>query len=322
MLPINTYITIGDWEFDFVQHFTNDSTFKNLTDTATISLPRALKTRDGLKLSEAIKSGNEVRVEMGYGIERDLRFSGYVARIGADTAIAQIECEDEMWKLKQSTLSKSWADTDVRTVIEYVKSQTGATWKYEIMGDSVGIGAFKFEKLSAAGVLKKLKDDCYQTVFFRDGKLIVGKPYEPDPNKLVRVRFEYGKNVISWKDLVYKRKDELRLKVTAISHNPDGKKTEVVVGDALGEERTLNFYNLSKTALKHQAEAMLESMKYDGYRGSFPTFGFPTVKHGYYVAELRNWLYPEKNGDFLIDAVNTEATANTLHQVIGLGAKV
>lgn len=320
-LRLCTDITIGNLSFDFVNAFDNKSTWKNLTDTATIKLPRALKTLDGVKLGEAVKIGDKVSAKFGYDLETDERFTGYVARVGADTAIAEIECEDEMWLLKRSEpINKSWKDTDVRTVIDYIKQQTGAKFDVEMLGDSIGIGQFKIEGLSGARALQKLKDDCFQTCFFRDGKLIVGKPYEPDPRKRTKVRFEYGKNIISWRDLKYQRKDEVRLKVRAISNMPDGKKKEVTVGDSDGEERTLNFYNISETALKQQAEAMIDKLKFDGYRGTFPAFGYPLVKHGY-VVELRDWRYPERNGDFFVDTVDIEVRVATFRQIIELGFK-
>lgn len=313
-------IEAGKLFFEYVHDVRIKSTWKQLTDTCVIAQPRALKTKQGLGIGDILKAGDNVLVKLGYNFANQQRFTGFVSRYTANTAVAEIHCEDEMWKLKQTVLNKSWKSTTVQEVVEYIKSETGSTWEYDILGDSVEIGAVKLEKISAAKVLEKLKTDFYQTCFFRKGKLIVGKPYEPEPTKRRKVVLEYGRNVIDWKGLEYKRRDELRINVTAISNMPDGKKKEVKVGDSDGEQRTLNFYNLSEQALKQQAEALLERLKYEGFRGKVPLFGQPMVEHGDVVV-IKNERYPNKEGEYFIDAVDIEFNTK-YRQVVELGLKL
>ena len=326
MPQIISNILIGDYAFDYVHKGSIKSDWRTMTNTAKLEYPRALKTRDNLQIDQALKIGDAVSISIGYDNNPVQRFTGYVSQIGAATAICEITCEDEMWKLKQTSLTKSWPNTTVDEIIGYIKQKTNATWNYEILGDSIAVdgfktnklGAAKVEKLSAAKMLLKLKDDFGIYSFFRNGKLIVGKPYEPDSSKWNRVALAYGQNVVSWKDLTYKRASEVSLKVTCVNHLSTGKKKEIIVGDDTGESRTLDFYNLSDATLKTIANEMLAKLKYDGYRGKIHLLGEPYITDGD-VADVTSWLYPERDGSFFVDAVETEFTHKTIKQAVTLG---
>jgi hypothetical protein len=297
--------------------------WRKMTNTCVIELPRNLKTRDNLKIDEVLKVGDAVTYQRGYDTDLVPRFTGYVASIGAATAICKIECEDEMWNLKQNSYTMSWPNATVDGIISYLKSKMGATWPYNILGDNVSIGAFKIEKCSAAKTLQLLKDQYGIYSFFRLSAtgvnvLYVGKPYEPDNSLWNTVQLEYGRNVINWKGLTYKRATDIKLLVTAVNHLPNGSKTQIQIGDPGGEERTLDFFNLDAATLKNSANELLAKMKYDGYRGKLPLFGQPFVSDGY-VAQLTDWRYPERNGTFFIDSVEETLKVASLRQIVELG---
>ena len=323
MLRLKSILKIDKLEMDFVNEVKVSSSWKNLTDTCTIKLPRALKTKKGLYLKEYLWYGAEVSFSCGYeeyGIIE--RFKGYITSFNADTAVAEIKCEDEMFKLKQtSKLNKTFASGDVEAILSWLKKETKSTWDYEILGDNIQVGTVIFEKLSAAKCLLKLKDDYGLVCFFRDGKLIVGKPYETDFSKLVKRQFEYGRNVISWKELKWRSKDEAKLKVKVTNHLPDGTKKEITIGDEEGEERSLDFYNRNDSDLKKEAQALYDRMKYDGYRGKIMAFGEPFVKHGN-VAVIQDWRLPVRDGEYFIDGVETTLKVASLRQEITLGPKL
>lgn len=323
VLRLRCELSIGDLFFDYVNEVKISSTWKNLTQTAVIKLPRNLKTKDGRLLREFLQYGAAVSFKCGYqeyGIAE--RFSGYISSFDADTAIAVINCEDEMWKLKQTgKLNKSWANGDLETIVRWIKQQSNSTWSYDILGDKVSLGAVKFEGLSAAKCLQKLKDDYGIVCFFRNGVLTLGKPYETDASKRVKRLFEYGRNVIKWNGLKWRSKDEVKLHVKVTNHKADGSKTEITVGDADGEERSLDFYNRTDADLKKEAEALYERMKYDGYSGKFEAFGEPFVQHGH-IATINHWRLPARNGEYFIDGVDATYKVASIRQQIELGPKV
>ena len=62
------HIKIGSLTVDFVHEVTVESTWKELTQKATILLPAALKV-DKNKLKDAIPKGTEVSIQIGYESE-------------------------------------------------------------------------------------------------------------------------------------------------------------------------------------------------------------------------------------------------------------
>src|SRR3982750_1108876 len=102
MDAMNSYITIGDYEFKSCHSFETTKSWKNLTQTAIIKLHNISG------LIGAIKEGDVVEIYAGYDNEPLVQeFVGYVSEI-SPTIPVEIKCEDEMWKLRQETVSGSW----------------------------------------------------------------------------------------------------------------------------------------------------------------------------------------------------------------------
>lgn len=318
MLRLTCDITIGKERFDYVGEVQILSSWKNLTDTATVKVPRNLITKNKMKLNENVAVGQKVEIKLGYDLKPSMRFVGYVDSIGAATNLLEIKCQDEMWSLKKGSFTKSWLTTDLDEVIGFIKQSYNASWSHEIIGDKITLGQWKIEGLSGAKILQKLKDDFGISCFFRDGMLICGKPYETKMKAKKEVNFYYGQNVITWKDLTFKDKKDVKLKVRLVNIKPDGAKEESTKGDEDGEERTLHFYNLSKSDLDKQAEAMIDQMKYTGYRGKISAFGEPVAKHGN-VAVIKDKRVSDREGKYFIDSVETTFSSSGMRQIIELG---
>lgn len=319
---IQVDLTIGQLHFSYVNEAVVRSSFRQLTDTCTIKLPRNLATKDGTKLEQLVKAGDKVTLKAGYeeyGMVE--RFTGYVSEsINASNVVAEIKCENEMWALKQVTVNKSWPSAELTDVLTYLRTKANATWPVEVLGTRIMLGALKFERVSIAQALAQLKQQYGILCFFRRGALVAGKPYPTDAASRIKVELQYGRNVISWKDLMYKRQDEVKLKVKVVNHLPDGSTKEFETGDADGEQRTLDFYNRTEADLQAEAQQLIEQMKYDGYRGRLPLFGHPVVLHGD-VLVINNTKYPERNGEYFCDAVETIIKVSSIRQVVEPGFK-
>lgn len=296
--------------------FESEQTWRNLTNTAKLKLPRKVYFEDGV--SSLIKRGNKITIRVGYGDRNSerlvQRFVGYIAYVGNEVPLV-VDCEDEMFMLKQKAVKpKSWKATTLSEVLNYC----GIT-------DFVALGSYNLGKFSittkqssVAKVLDELNKVYGIRSFYRNGKLHSGNPYSASQGKAII--FQVGNN-IEKSDLQYRRKEEVLLKVTAISNQKDGSKIEVEVGDNDGEHRTLNFYNLQKSDLEKQANQLLDSLKYDGYRGSFTAWGEPVVNEGD-VVELYDIDYPERDGKFWCDKVSLSAGRSGIRQKLELGAKI
>lgn len=310
MKALSCHITIGSVSFTWTNTITVSSSWELLTDTASIVLPANVKI-DHNNLSKHVKEGDKVIVQLGYDNALKTVFNGYVTHIKPKVPV-EISCEDEMWILKQSNITSS---AKGQTVNGLLAAHFG---EYESTAINAQLGNYYIKNKSRAKILESLKSDFGLYAFFREGKLVVGKRY--DTTTATHHSFKLGFNIIE-DDLTFKRKDQVKLKVKAISNNPVGSKTEVELGDPDGELRTLNFYDMTTSELRAAASREMERLKYDGWRGSFTAFGEPMVKHGD-IVQLTSDKDSDKTGSYWVDAVDTVFGTDGFRQSIKLGARL
>jgi len=139
------------------------------------------------------------------------------------------------------------------------------------------LGQHRIVNETPAQVLHGLNEKYSLRSFFRNGTLYVGLAYWLELQQSPPPVFTFQKDIIDH-DLTYQDKETVRLKVTAISINPDNTKTEVELGDSDGEQRTLTYYNKKASELKAIATRDLERFRFTGFRGTFKSFGAPIVR--------------------------------------------
>lgn len=303
------YITIGKYIFTWVHKTTVESSWQNLTDTATILLPKNIKINYN-QLRNEINIGDKVEIKAGYDSPSNVVFKGYVSALLPKVPI-EIKCEDESWKLKQNSIIDTIRNATVQDILnKYFKTYTTKCLNTQL-------GTFQINKASNAQILKSLSEQFGLKSFFRNDILIVGLPY--DKETALTHKFSFQRNIKSH-SLEYKRKEDIRIKLKAISNMPNGSKLEYECGDADGEQRTLNYYNLSINELKEITHREIDKFKYDGYRGNVTTFFEPYVQHGD-IVELIDYDETDKAGKYWVDAVNYEMGVNGFSQIIKLGPK-
>jgi len=313
-VAMDSLITIGDYEF---KNRCNSaeiySSFKILTDTATLKIPN-FQDADKVKLEKLIKVGDTVTVKLGYDKELYTEYEGYVTEI-IPGAPLEIKCEDEMWKLKQGQVNKSWRSIKLSDMLHEILP-AGST----IECPEIVLSPFKIDRVSVAKALEQLKEEFMLVAYFRDKKLYVGLAYQE--KNLGEVNYHFQKNALM-QDLTYKRKEDIRVKVKAISMQHNGKSISVEVGDGAIEEDfkagnkgidadqvTIHWHNKTKAELNILAKEAINKLKYDGYRGSFIGKGIPRPKHSM-VANLMDDKYPERKGSFFIDSIKTTYNDST-----------
>jgi len=303
-------ILIGTLTFNWVGNVEIESSWELLTDKATITLPANVKV-DHNKLAKSISYGEKVTIKIGYNDNLNTVFTGYITNIKPKVPI-EITCEDEMWKLKQNSIIDSGRNQTLNKLLKKHFS-TYKTDSYDIE-----MGTYYIDKISGAKLLEQIKSDFGMHSFFRNDVLVVGRRYNPDTANHAKFKLDY--NMVE-DNLEYKKKDQVKIKVTAISNNSDGSKTEIQLGDPEGEARSLNFYNLSKTELKAAAERESERLIYEGWRGSFTAFGVPVVAHGD-IVELIHSEESDKVGKYWVDEVKSTFGLDGYRQEIKLGSRV
>jgi hypothetical protein len=306
-----SYITIGKLVFGFLHEAEATADWEQLTNNCTIQMPANLSL-DRNRLRNLVSPGDRVMVRAGYdGILHDI-FKGYVAGISPKVPI-EFRCEDEMYRLKQSTINDH---INGCTVSALLKKHFN-----DIATDAVDaeLGSFRIENLNRAKILEKLKEIGLHS-FFRQEVLVIGKPYDPAFARKVTFHLSGEQRNIIEESLEYRRAKDVKLMVTAISLYPDGKRKEVKVGDQGGETRTLNYYNLSVEELTKAAHRDYSRLIYDGYRGSFTAFLEPYVRQGDIVV-LKSPEESDRAGAFWVDKVVYKCNTDGFRQEIKLGPK-
>lgn len=332
-LKLDSHTTISGFDFTFINQFEINSSWENLTDVATITIPKKLVyKRNGVRVDNitegtnpVFKRGDAVTIRAGYDGKLTTRFNGFLSEITPRLPL-KFECQDSLWKLKQVTVNK-FSEKNVT-----LKSLLTAIMPADIPFTALDftLGLFRVQKATVAEVLDYLKKTYGIVSYFRDGTLVSGFAYiTTDPLQLKIIPFQLDSNadnkkgnVVDDTNLIYKKEDDVKIKVKAISIHPDNTRTEVDRGDEDGELRTLHFYDVSEAELKRLADEKISRLKYEGWRGSFTAFIEPEVKHGNAV-KIKSLAFPEKDGIYLVKGVRTSVgVTEGGRQVITLDTKI
>ena len=200
----------------------------------------------------------------------------------------------------------SWRNTTLKEVLKYLVPEANI-----IECPDVTLSPFRLDNVTVAKALQTLKDEYLLTVYYRFDKLFVGLPYLE--KGLGEVVYHMQKNVPSASEqgeLTFKRKEDLKLKVKAISIMPDNTRIEKEFGDSDGDSTTLHFYNKKESELEALAKEQINRMKYNGYKGSLNAFGRPFTMHGM-IANLEDDKFPERQSAVFIDRVLVEYNSST-----------
>lgn len=304
--------------FDFVNEVEIETSYENLTDTAKITIPRKLNF-DGKPIAVGVdsifKRGDSVKIELGYFPDLRTVFDGYISKVNPKTPIV-LECEDKMFILKTTIISK-YSKTSV-TLKNLLTDIIGDVVEFRTLLD-VELGSFKVSNASVAKVLDTLKSDYGFYSYFVNGVLNVGLAADSSDTQTIEYKFE--ENIIDDSSLEYQRSEDMRLKVKAVSINSsDNSKIEVEVGDEDGALKTFYTQNATLEGLRQFANLKLTEWKYEGFSGSFTTFGEPYIRHGD-TAQLISDKFPEKNGLYEVVSVKRIFGMDGYKQDIELGIK-
>lgn len=316
-------ITIGAVSFTSVQDVTIKRSTREANATAVIKVPvtAVLKQKGGektyIETARQIAVDDEVTIQLGYDGSLKTEFVGFVKRLNY-TVPLEIECEDWYWKLRRSSIKKSYPSTTVKQLLNDVLSGSGATVHPSTI--DLGLKNTIIDNKTGAWVIEKLKSDYGLTVFFDiQGRLYAGKAYEVRGN---RVNYELRGNVIKDDDLKFYRADDYKLKVEAKSYDRNGAKLEATVGAEGGESKTLFFYDVTDAAqLQSLADAELKKYSFDGYRGKIETFLNPFAEPGM-VANITDQTYSQRSGSYYVESTEVKFGRSGARRIVELGIKI
>lgn len=325
-------LTIGNVVIRHINQADVKSSWKELTDTCSITLPRNLDYK-GERLDQMIKRLDPVTLKVAYTLNGittwHTEFVGYVREVQPNIPV-RIQCEDEMLKLKTGQVfNKLWKNAKLIDIIStiapgYVMNVKDATLSY------------RAENKTAAQIMYDLREYIIYSYFRHDaatGKptLYSGFAYDFQFNNHI---YNLHQNVRPQNSLTYRLQadtdQEAGVVIKAIAHNADGSKTIEYwpSQDSKGEVITMPFSELSpieatrRILLKQYAQAEFKRLNVDGYRGDVSGFATPIVRHGDTIT-VRDAQYPDREGKYLVDATRMifDADAIKLERISTLGPK-
>lgn len=292
-------VQLGNVLLKHVTAFDVNENVLEMSNTAKITVPREYGMLAGKKLLEQIAVGNKVVIKCGYDDELDVEFVGYISEIESEMPLV-VHCEDETYPLRQTHYNKTYSSgTTLKTIL---KDIIPSYISFEC--PNVVIGKLIVDNASAFAVLQNLMKDYGLYSRLQNGHLRVGLAYDFG-DKSKNHNYVIGRNVKK-SDLKYKRKDDVKIRFKAISHNPNGKKTKVTVGsaDKDASERTLSFAGpLTEVELKIKARAVMAKYVYDGYTGTITGFCLPRV-HAGDALTIKDKYEQERDGKYLVEKVD------------------
>lgn len=345
MLRLISEITVGNFKFDYVTRVNIDSSFDTFTDTARIVLPNRFRKKEKTIVAgkdNVFQKGDAVTIKIGYFPNLTTRFLGFVANVVPDSPLI-LECEDEMWQLKQVNLvSKEFTDPTIKDVVEYATASL-PDLVIEYDDETAKIGAFHVDNkgfINAVTVFEVLKKQFGYNIYFRAGTLHVRVLVSllALTNPTHRIGFQH--NVIT-SNLTYQRDDDHDMMVRFESKQDDDtvltffgfKKKKAdgsfpsdtiidTVGKAAGVTHSWNIPKLTATQIKKIIADNIDKFVYEGYnQGSFLTFLEPVIDSTDTVEPIDN-EHPEREGKYLVESVSIEFGINGGRQDVILRNKV
>ena len=314
----------------------------SFVDRCTVVLPTSARlVSKGKPVTESAETahqfgeGDRVSISLGYNGVLKNEFEGFVSRVNF-TSPVQVECEGYSWQLRQRTYLKTFVNTELVDVLEYLVQGT------DIVLDKKNIPGFRIDKIvlqnhNGVEALEELKKISNKTmsIFFTGNSMYAGLQYL---NPKADVKYKMRWNVINDGNLKLKEAKNQDVIINYIGEKKDGTKVNVKIknkivskdkvvvtsakaGDS-GETKIIKSHAVTDEAtLMAMAQAKLQKLSFNGYEGKITTFGIPYCEPGY-RAILLDDKYTERSGNYLVESVEVTYGAQGFRRNVGIGLKL
>lgn len=337
MFVLNSNITIGRFRLKPSEVKVKRS-MSSFRDTATIKMPATARMVQAgekvanIETAKAFNQGDKVTIELGYNGKLVKEFEGYVSRINFSTPV-EVECEGYSYLLRKKSdyEKKTFVNVQLRDIIKFLCAGT-------VIVPAKNIPDFKVDKFIIDGrngteyleAIKKLSHNTL-VMFFEENILVVGMMYLQaadkklnylSPGKLVKYRL--GWNVIKDNNLKLREAKNEQVTVSFIGEKKDGTKERKTIGKAGTEGETVTLKSHAVTdagTINLMATAKHSGLSYDGYEGKITAFLQPFCAPNM-VAQIIDKKYPERDGKYLVTAVEVTYGMSGARRIVQVGIKV
>lgn len=317
MFALCSKVEINGQSFDGVNEIKINRSIHLPGATAVIKVPvtavlkQKNETTTSIETAKAIKVRDPVTISLGYNGKMNLEFKGYVRRLNYHVPL-EIECEDAFFLARGRPITLSGKMT-LKECLQKCGLQ---------VAEAVDLTMTNFvEKDSTvAAVIGKLKTDYGLNLFFdMQDRIYATRPFGVVSGE---ARYELRNNVISDNGLKYLLASDTKMEVNAVCWKKDGTKVTAKIGESGGIVKNLYFYDVEDMAqLKGLAERELCKYSRDGYEGKIETFLFPYAEPCM-KAVLKDPTYPERDGSYYIEGVETLYGTKGARRHVSLGIKI
>lgn len=301
----------------------------SFVDTATITLPTSARLKTNTKdvpqsvsTAGSFQEGDKVEIWLGYDSDDNLHreFSGFVKSVNAATPCV-IDCEGYSWQLRRKNVPWSTEDdkTKLKDLLAKLVEGTDITLSKSI--PDVPVHQICEGNISGTEALDWIKKNLYLTVYFSESELYAGLAYIEQPDK-AHTKYRIGWNLVKDDQLKFKKAQDVKVLVKAVSFNNRNEAIVGQAGDSSGAIRTIHVRNITSEAeLKKVAEAEAGKLRYDGYEGKVTGFLEPFALPGYRVI-LQDPNYSEREGTYLIESTEVKFGTSGGRRICEIGKKI
>lgn len=316
MFEINRKIQIGKYLLQVVEEVKVIRSVGNLADTCTIKMPVSVMNKRIQEIESKLKRGDFVSIQFGYDNKLLEEFRGYLQRIESQTDGITIYCEDEMFLFRKKIANRTFKNPSIKELLGYCINQLGLSLKLEVDYE-MNFEKFTIFQSEAFDVLKKIQEETKANIYIQGNTLYCVGQYV---QKLGEVIYDFEKN-IETADLTWQNAEDKKVEIEIVSTTPDGKTLKGMAGTQGGQKITRNVTNFNQAALNKIAKEELKRHSYDGYEGKITGWLVPFVQPSY-TARIIDKDYPERQGGYFVDAVETTISASGGIRVVSISLKL
>lgn len=315
-------ITIGPYSGVKVNDCRITKSMFSYVDKAIIKLPvtAVLKRADvnetySAETAKEITEGMKVLVKLGYNGELKEEFEGFVARVNYASP-CEIECEGYSYLLRKKRYLKSFKNTTLLKVLEYLVDGTGITLSSLI--PSMSLRKWVMNSQSGTEVLEELKKVLKVDAFFTGKELYVGLQYLKPK---AETKYRLGWNTIKDADLKLREAKNQEVIINVKGKKADGTKVTASFGEK-GEIKQVNTHFVEdKKTLDAIAESMQKKISYTGYEGKLKAFLQPYCEPGY-SANIEDKKYPDRSGVYIVTGTEVTYGMTGARRTVDIGFKL
>lgn len=304
---LNSSITVGKYTQLKVHEVKIKKSIHKFVDEALIRVPTfyRLKLAGGyisdtvLKANDIFQEGDPVSILLGYNNNLRKEFTGFIHRLNYKTPL-EIECEGYSYQLRKKSFLKTWKNTSVLEMLQYMIQGTDIVLNLNI--PNIPVEKWFMTNQTGVEILDEFRKKLFLTIFFQQNVLYAGLTYT-DTVAGNKVLYQLGWNTIKDDDLKFREAKAQQLRIIAIHKLKGGGKIQAEVGDKGAAVRTFFFPNITDiSTLQSMAAKKLTELKFNGYEGKITSFLEPFADIGY-KGILTDPKYPQRNGSYFIDSI-------------------